>query len=91
MTLRVRAIEYRPAFIKRLHSFQTIVQEQAERAIDILCDDPFHPSLRLHRLQGKLEGLWSISFGRGYRILFALKENGNALLVTIGTHDIYDP
>lgn len=52
-------------------------------------ENPFHPSLRTHQLQGKLKGLWSISITMNYRILFRPLENGDILFVSIGTHSIY--
>jgi len=52
-------------------------------------DNPLHPSLRLHSLQGKLKGLWSISLTGGYRIIFERQPNGDILFISIGKHDIY--
>lgn len=51
--------------------------------------NPLHPSLRLHALQGKLKGLWSISITGGYRIIFERQPNGDILFVSVGKHDIY--
>lgn len=91
MTFRVRAVELRPEFEKHLRDLPEHIQKRAIRAIDILREDPMHPSLRLHRLSGKLEGLWSITLTRKHRIVFQYRENGVALLVTVGAHDTYQP
>ena len=55
----------------------------------IFKNNPLHPSLRLHGLQGKLNGLWPISITGGYRIIFEREPNGDILFISIGKHDIY--
>ncbi len=55
--------------------------------------DPFHPSLRLHPLSGKLEGLHSVSINLSYRLtLEFLIEDGRIVPVNVGDHDaVYRP
>ncbi len=50
--------------------------------------DPYHPSLRLHKLQDKLDTLHSVSIDIQYRISieFYIEEN-RIIPVNIGTHD----
>ncbi len=52
-------------------------------------DNPFHPSLRLHPLSGKLNGFWSISITLNHRIIFEVIED-TALFHSIGNHSIYE-
>jgi len=50
--------------------------------------DPFHPSLRIHQLSGKLKDLHSISINISYRISVEfMVKNKQIILVSIGTHD----
>ena len=50
--------------------------------------NPHHPSLRLHRLQGQLNGLSSVSINMSYRIVLELLiQDGDIILVDIGNHD----
>ncbi len=49
--------------------------------------DPFHPSLRTHKLSGKLKGIWSFSVDYDERILFYFTENEKAAFVDLGSHD----
>jgi mRNA-degrading endonuclease YafQ of YafQ-DinJ toxin-antitoxin module len=50
--------------------------------------DPFHPSLRLHRLKGGLAGLHSVSINMSYRITLEMIFQGKSLLlVDVGSHD----
>ncbi len=50
--------------------------------------NPFHPSLRLHPLQGKLKGLYSLLITIPYRLTVELMIDGKEILpIHIGTHD----
>ena len=49
--------------------------------------DPFHQSLKTHKLSGKLKDLWSFSVGSSERVIFYFPEDGNAVFVDIGSHD----
>ena len=46
-----------------------------------------HPSLKLHKLSGNLSSHWAISIEADLRIIFRYTEDGNILLVEIGSHD----
>ncbi len=53
-----------------------------------LAADPFQPSLRLHPLTGKLQGLQAVSRTYSYRITLTLQiTEHEILLVDIGSHD----
>lgn len=58
------------------------------KTLELLEIDPFHPSLRLHKLQGRLSELSSVSINMSYRILlyFAVRDS-DIVLVDIGNHD----
>lgn len=58
------------------------------KTIELLEIDPFHPSLRLHKLQGQLNAYHSISINMKYRIVidFILVEK-EIIPIDIGTHD----
>lgn len=49
--------------------------------------DPFDPSLKTHKLSGKLKEFWSFSVDYDERVLFYFMEDGKAVLVDIGSHD----
>lgn len=48
-------------------------------------ENPKHPSLRIHKLDGKLKNTWSLSAGMNVRILFI--EEVDYYFFDIGTHD----
>ncbi|WP_309498552.1 plasmid stabilization protein [Sulfurovum sp.] len=59
-----------------------------KKTILLLEANPFHPSLRLHKLTGKLEALHSVSLDIQYRITieFCIQDE-RIVPVSIGTHD----
>lgn len=58
------------------------------RTLQLLEANPHHPSLRLHALSGKLDGLHAISINLAYRItLEFLIEDDRIVLVNVGDHD----
>lgn len=61
---------------------------QYEKTLKILEINPYHPSLRLHRLQGKLSELYSVSINISYRMtIIFLIENDRIIPIDIGSHD----
>jgi mRNA-degrading endonuclease YafQ of YafQ-DinJ toxin-antitoxin module len=87
--MKVTHIFYNKNFEKQFRALRREVQEKAVEVESLFKENPFHPSLRLHKLKGKLEGLWSISIDRKNRIIFDALENGEILFVSIGGHSIY--
>ncbi len=58
------------------------------KTLQLLEANPFHPSLRLHALRGKFEGLHSVSINLSYRItLELLIQDGQIIPVNVGDHD----
>jgi len=56
--------------------------------LKLLEKNPFHPSLRLHRLKGKLKNLHSVSITLQYRVtLFLEIKEKEIVFVKIGKHD----
>ena len=64
------------------------LERQYLKVLQLLEANPFHPSLRLHRLSGRLDGLHSVSINLSYRItLEFLIENQEIFPVDVGDHD----
>lgn len=50
--------------------------------------NPHHPSLRLHALHGRLQGLHSVSINMAYRITLELMISEQEIIpVNVGAHD----
>jgi len=84
-------IIYTPGYNKRAARFLKKHPElaiQYEKTLKLLEIDPFHPSLRLHRLKGVLAGLYSVSINISYRVtLEMIMQEKSLLLVDVGSHD----
>lgn len=58
------------------------------KTLQLLEANPFHPSLRLHALSGKWQGLYSVSINLSYRItLELLIQDREIIPVNVGDHD----
>jgi toxin HigB-1 len=58
------------------------------KTLQLLEANPSHPSLRLHALRGKFEGLHSVSINLSYRItLELLIQNQQIIPVNVGDHE----
>lgn len=85
----ITTILYSSKFVVELRKLPKELIILAAKKENIFKENPLHPSLRIHALQGKLKGLWSISITGGYRIIFERQKNGDILFISIGKHDIY--
>ena len=58
------------------------------KTLQLMEANPMHPSLRLHALRGKFEGLHSVSINLSYRItLELLIQDQQIIPVNVGDHD----
>ena len=63
-----------------------------EKTVRQLAEDPFHPSLRTHKLKGDLSNVWACSIDYSNRVLFEFIEDPEQqkqaiLLLNLGSHD----
>lgn len=84
-------IVFTESYIKRAQKFfkkQPEVITQYEKTLKLLKLNPTHPSLRLHKLKGRLSELFSVSINITYRItvIFIIKDD-KIVPVDIGKHD----
>ena len=64
------------------------LKNQYAKTLALLEINPHHPSLRLHALSGRLDGLHSISITLSYRItLELLIQDQRIIPVNVGDHD----
>jgi len=79
------------SYIRRARKFlkkHPEIHGQYRKALELLELDPYHPSLRLHGLQGELNGLSSVSINISYRIVLELIiDDDEILFINIGKHD----
>ena len=59
-----------------------------EKTLKLMEINPGHPSLRIHKLKGKLSGLYSVSINISYRITIDfIIQNDIIIPIDIGSHD----
>lgn len=64
------------------------LRQQYLKTFQLLEANPFHPSLRLHALRGKLQGVHAISINLSYRItLELLIQDEQIIPVNVGDHN----
>ena len=82
---------YPNSYIRRSSKFlrkHPEIHSQYKKTLQLLELDPFHPSLRLHGLEGRLKSLSSVSINISYRIVLEFEIRDEKItLVNIGTHD----
>lgn len=82
---------YPDSYIRRAKKFlrkHPEIHNQYRKTLELLELDPYHPSLRLHSLEGRLKGLSSASINMSYRIVLELEiQDGEIVLINIGNHD----
>jgi len=84
-------IVYTPGYNRRAARFlrrHPELRPQYEKALRLLALNPFHPSLRLHRLRGPLAELHAASITVSYRITLELMLLDQEIIpVDVGGHD----
>jgi len=70
----------------------SFLQEKIFSALEKLSIDSFDPSLKVHKLHGKLIGLWACYVDYDCRIVFTFEKDPDnekelIVLVDIGSHD----
>jgi len=82
---------YPDGYIRRARKFlrkHPEIHNQYKKTLQLLELNPSHPSLRLHGLEGRLEGLSSVSINMSYRIVLELEiRDKEIILINVGSHD----
>ena len=84
-------ILYPDSYLKRASKFlkkHPELRNQYQKTLELLEVNPYHPSLRLHGLQGRLAGLSSVSINLSYRLVLEFViQDSDIILVDVGSHD----
>jgi len=65
------------------------MREDYRKTLLLLAANSHHPSLRLHSLRGRLQGLHSVSINLSHRITLEVLIEGQTLIpIYIGSHDL---
>lgn len=85
------SILYAHSYEKRVKQFlksHPEIKKQYYKTLKILESNPKHPSLRLHKISGKLKNNYSVSINISYRIVVNFIITGKKIiLINVGSHD----
>lgn len=81
-------IAYYPKFIRQFRKLPSDLKEETKEKIELFKQNRDNPTLKNHKLQGRLREYYSFSVNYVYRILYKIQD-GKAVLMEIGTHDLY--
>ncbi len=81
------SIEYSSRFIRAFRKIEPDLQEEIIEKVELLKNVRNHKRLKVHRLSGKLKGIWSFSVNYRIRITFFKPKKNTIVLETVGTHD----
>ncbi len=79
-----------PTYLHRVKKLTADEQRALARALRLFVANPSDGRLRVHKLQGKLQGRLAFSFGYDARVVFSWDEHGEeriAVLLDVGSHD----
>ncbi len=79
---------FSPTFQKKLKAISQKDQQltrKIQKQLRLFQRDPRHPSLRLHKLQGELKDVWSVSVTMSFRLLYT--EDAEYYFFDMGEHD----
>jgi len=83
----VYKISYTVDFKRAFDKLHTIEKNAFARKVKILSENPFHPSLRTHKVRGH-KNLFEFSVNMDIRVIWKYEGSKIILLNEIGHHDI---
>lgn len=83
-------IDFSSSFLKTYRKLSKEVVDQFEAKENIFFTNPFHPSLKTHKLSGSMKDYYAFSVNYKYRVVFKFLTKDIIVFISIGTHDIYD-
>lgn len=63
---------FRWAFKRFVRKYPDLLKHLQEK-LELLCEDPFHPSLHAHKLTGSLKGVWACVLRDDLCLLFEFR------------------
>jgi mRNA-degrading endonuclease RelE of RelBE toxin-antitoxin system len=73
-------------FKKLYLALPVAIRKKAQKQEKIFCQNPFHPSLHIEKLEPKGRQLWSIRVDRAYRIVFRFLDSQKVIFLVVGHH-----
>ena len=80
-------ISYTKRFQKHYKKLTSVEKKQIKSKVEILSENPLHPSLRTKRIQGT-DDLFECSINMDIRIIWYYEGDELIILLDVGHHDI---
>lgn len=77
-----------PRFKRTYQKLPGVIQEDFKNKIQTFIRDRRHPTLKTHKLKGKLQECFAFRLVKGYRVLFEFSTPDTVDLLGVGSHDI---
>jgi len=78
-----------PRFKRAYKKLPGNVKDDFDLKISLFMENPNNPSLKTHKLKGKIQGCLSFYLINGYRVLFETISSHEVNLLDAGPHDKY--
>ncbi len=82
-------INFSPRFKRAYQKLPSHIQDDFDKKITLFTQDAHHPSLKTHKLKGRLQECHAFRIRDGYRVLFDFSDTNTVDLLDVGSHDIY--
>lgn len=83
-----RELDFSEKFKKEYLKLPKIIQKKVRKQLGFLVDNPFHPSLKVHLLEGT-GGIWEGYVDDSYRFTFEIEKDCYYLRI-VGSYKIID-
>lgn len=87
--MKIKKIYYTTHFAKKAAKLSRNLTKEVNKREQLFRTNPFHPTLKTHKLKGKLKNCYSFSITYSDRILFEFVADDEVLFYDIGGHEIY--
>jgi len=82
-------IAFAPPFFRQLKRLEKDLQEEVFEKIELFEQEIKNPSLKVHKLKGRLDGRYSFSVNYKIRIVFQYLSTQEVVFLAVGDHDVY--
>lgn len=83
-------VEILPNCKKKILKLNPFIQQKLIKKRVLFQQNPYHKSLKTHKLRGKLKDYYSFSIDYHFRVLFKFtQKRKKAVFIDVGTHQIY--
>ncbi|OGH71434.1 MAG: hypothetical protein A2921_01675 [Candidatus Magasanikbacteria bacterium RIFCSPLOWO2_01_FULL_43_20b] len=82
-------INFSPRFKRAYKKLPPRIQDDFDKQMKVFMRNPNHPSLKTHKLKGRLQECFVFRLQNGYRVLFDFIASDSVDLLDAGSHDIY--